>query len=330
MPMHPARTAWLAALTACVPKYSDLAPITPAALYTPIPVSHIDVPLDDGTVVDIAMMDSWGGADTGPGADQPPIVLVHGLSSYMGFWEYQVPVLSQDRRVLALDLPGYGASGRPDAPYTPPWYADVVVRWLDELGVDRFVLVGHSMGGQISMTLTLDHPARVDRLVLAAPAGIETFDKGAADWMKDFWNEERATHAREEELRATFSTLVFNRVDDGVERLLEERVRMSTTPEFKATSVAVSRSVRGMLDHPVASRLGALSVPTLLVFGTDDRMIPNSVFTGGRTRAIAEKGRDLIPDCELVMLEGAGHTVQHDDPVGFNTAVRRFLKASSR
>jgi len=330
MPMHPARTAWLAALTACVPKYSALPAITPAELHAPLPVAHVDVTLEDGAVVDVAMIDSWGGADSGPGADLPPLVLVHGLSSYMGFWEYQVTELAQDRRVLALDLPGYGASARPDAPYTPPWYAEVVVRWLDEIGVEQAVLVGHSMGGQISMTIALDHPERVERLVLAAPAGIETFDAGAADWMKAFWHEARATHAREEELRATFSTLVFNRMDDGVERLLEERVRMAGTPAFRGTSVAVSRSVAGMLDHPVAHRLPDISVPTLLIFGTQDRMIPNAVFTGGRTRSVAEAGRDAIPHAGLVMLPGAGHTVQHDDPDGFNAAVRSFLAAPLR
>lgn len=325
MPMHPANTVWLAALAACVPKYSALPPISPAELYTPLPVRHIDVPLADGTVVDIAMMDSWGGADTGPGMGKPPIVLVHGLSSYMGFWEYQVEELSRDRRVLALDLPGYGASGRPDVPYTPPWYADVLLRWLDQLDVYTAVLVGHSMGGQISITATLAHPERVDRLILAAPAGIETFDAGAARWMKEFWTEDRATHAREEELRATFSTLVFNRMDAGTERLLEERVRLGPTEAFRGTSVAVARSVVGMLDHPVADRLGEISVPTLLVYGTDDRMIPNAVFNGGRTRDIAIAGRNAIPGCKLVMLQSAGHTLQHDDPVGFNKAVLTFL-----
>ena len=175
------------------------------------------------------------------------------------------------------------------------------------------------------MTLALEHPERVEQLVLAAPAGIETFDRGAAKWMKTYWHEERATHARETELRTTFSTLVFNRMDEGVERLLEERVRMADTAAFRGTSVAVSRSVGGMLDHPVVDRLGSLSMPTLLVFGTDDRMIPNAVFTGGRTRAIAERGKALIPDCTLVLLPGAGHTVHHDDPDGFNAAVRSFL-----
>lgn len=325
MPMHPTNAAWLALVAGCVPKYSAMAPISTADFRTPLPMVHIDVPLDDGNTVDIAMMDSWNGAATGPGEGKPPIVLVHGLSSSMGFWEYQVPALARDHRVLALDLPGYGASGRPDAPYTPPWYASVLVHWLDELGLEEVVLVGHSMGGQISITATLAHPERVDKLVLAAPAGIETFDDGAARWMKDYWHEERATHAREQELRATFTTLVFNRPDAGVERLLEERVRMAGTPEFRGTSVAVSRSVAGMLDHPVASRLSELKPPTLLVFGTDDRMIPNAVFNGGRTRTIAVQGQQAIPDCELVMLPGAGHTVHHDDPDGFNRAVQDFL-----
>jgi pimeloyl-ACP methyl ester carboxylesterase len=326
MPMHPPSAAFLALLAGCLPRYSALPPIGPEQLWAPLPVSHVQVPLPDGLVVDVAMIDSWGGAASGPGADLPPVVLVHGLSSYMGFWEHQVQALAQDRRVLALDLPGFGASGKPDAPYTPPWYADVLWAWLDALQVPEAVLVGHSMGGQISITASLSHPERVDRLVLSAPAGIETFQKGAADWMKDYWHEERATHAREEELRATFEGLVFNRKDEGVERMLEERVRMAATPSFRGTSVAVSRAVAGMLDHPVAARLGEVQVPTLLIFGTDDRMIPNPVFNGGRTRAVAEAGRDAIPGAQLVLLPGAGHTVHHDDPQGFNEAVRSFLR----
>lgn len=326
MPMNPAQQAMLAAaaLTGCAPKYSELAPISPDELWTPMPVQHAMVTVD-GLEVDVAYMDSWEGYGTKPGAEDPPLVLIHGLSSSMGFWEHQLPALANDRRVLALDLPGYGMSGRPDAPYTPPWYAELVAAWLDGMGVEQAVLVGHSMGGQIAITAALDHPELVDRLILAAPAGIETFDRGAADWMKEFWTEERATHATEQELRATFETLVFNRKDAGVERLLEERVRLSKTAAFRGTSVAVSRSVAGMLDHPVAHRLDELKPPTLLVFGTDDRMIPNALFTGGRTAAIAKAGAAAIPDVKLVMLPRAGHTVHHDDPDAFNAAVRDFL-----
>lgn len=320
MPMAPPTATWLLAAAACVPRYSHLPALGPEALRTPAPLHHTAV---DG--VDIAWI------DTGPppsDAGQPPLVLIHGLSSHMGYWEYQVPVLARTHRVLAVDLPGYGASGRPDAPYTPPWYADLLATWMETVGLTRAILVGHSMGGQISLTLALRHPEKVDRLVLAAPAGLETFAPGPARWMKDYWHEGRALEAREDELRATFSTLVFNRMDEGAEALLAERVRLGRHPAFRGTSVAVARSVAGMLDHPVYARLGEIAVPTLIVYGTDDRMIPNPAFTGGSTRAIAQRGQRAIRGSELVMLDGAGHTVMHDDPEGFNGAVLDFLRRS--
>jgi pimeloyl-ACP methyl ester carboxylesterase len=303
----------------CAPRYSRLPSILPADLWAPMPVQHRTLDLPEVGLVDVAYVDSGG-----PGV---PLVFIHGLSSSIGFWEYQLPVFAASQRVIALDLPGYGASGRPDAPCTPPWYADVVVGLLDALAVPRATLVGHSMGGQIALTLALAHPERVDRLVLSAPAGFEAFDRGAAQWMKAWWHEARALEAREEELRATFTTLVFNKTDAGVERLLEERVRMSGTPAFQGTSVAVSRSIAGMLDFPLLDRLGQVAVPTLMVFGTDDRMIPNPIFTGGSTRRLAEQGVARLPQGQLVLIPGAGHTVHHDAPDAFNEAVAAFLSA---
>lgn len=302
---------WLL-LAGCAARYAHLPPIGPEELWTPLPLRHVDV-----AGVDVAYVDSGG--------EGPPVVLVHGLSSTVGFWEHQVPTLARTYRVLALDLPGYGASGRPDAPYTPPWYAGVVAGFMDALGVGSAVVVGHSMGGQVALTLALDEPARVDALVLSAPAGFERFGPGAAAFMKSYWHEGRALEATEEELRYTFTNLVFGRVDDGVERLLQERVRMRGTPAFAGTSVAVSRSIAGMLDFPVADRLVEIRVPTLIVFGTDDRMIPNPVFTGGRTRAVAEAGHAAIAGSTLVMIPGAGHTVHHDAPEAFDAAVQQFL-----
>lgn len=320
--MNPYRngTAALMALlgVGCTVKYADLGPLAPEQLWTPLPVQHVEV---EG--IEVAWIDS-GAPPRGSGG--PPVVLVHGLSSYMGFWEHQVPALAREHRVLALDLPGYGASARPDAPYTPPWYAELLSRWMDTVGLEEAVIVGHSMGGQIAITLALTHPDQVDRLVLSAPAGLETFSPGTARFMKGYWHEARATEAREHELRTVFTQAVFNRTDEGVERLLQERVRLGQHPAFQGTSVAVSRSIAGMVDHPVAHRLGELRVPTLLVFGTADHMIPNPIFTGGTTRRIAEQGRDAIPGAELVLLPGAGHTVHHDAPEAFNEAVLSFLR----
>lgn len=299
-------------------RYGALPPLLPSELWAPLPVQHMEI---DG--IDIAYIDS--GLPAGADADAPPVVLIHGLSSYMGFWEYQLPDLSKTHRVLALDLPGFGASDRPDAPYTPPWYADVVDNWLGSMGVVSAVVVGHSMGGQIAMTLAVNHPSRVEALVLSAPAGLERFSEGSSRWMKDYWTESRAMEAKEEEIRANFQAMVFNRMDRGVERLIEERVRMMKTESFAGTSVAVSRCIAGMVDFPVWSRLSEIKVPTLIVYGNDDHMIPNPVFTGGSTRSVGEAGKRAIPGAELVMIPGGGHTVHHDRPDEFNAAVTDFL-----
>lgn len=303
----------LLALLACAPKYTAMGPLAPDGLHSPLPVRHVSV-----RGLDLAYVDSGGPGD--------PLVFIHGLSSYLGFWEYQLEELASSHRVLALDLPGFGRSGRPDAPYTMAWYAEVVSAWMVEVDVPRATVVGHSMGGQIAMTLALDEPDRVERLVLSAPAGFERFQPGAAEFMKGYWTESRALQATEEEVRANFVAMVFNRPDAGVERLIEERVRLGQHPAFRGTSVAVSRSIAGMVDGPVWDRLPDLDVPTLVVFGTDDRMIPNPVFTGGRTRAVAEAGVARLPDAKLVLVPGAGHTVHHDAPKAFNEALLEFVK----
>ncbi|MEY3213270.1 MAG: hypothetical protein RIT28_3751 [Pseudomonadota bacterium] len=301
---------------ACVPRYAELPPMSPAELATPLPVQRAVV-----NGVNIAYIDSGGEGEV--------IVLIHGLSSTIGFWERQVqPLSAAGYRVLALDLPGFGASGRPDAPYTPPWYAALIRAWLDGLGVGSAHLVGHSMGGQIAMTMALETPDRVQSLILSAPAGIERFTPGEAEWMKTYWTETRTLEASEQDVRANFTMLAFNRYDEGVERLIQERVRMSSTPEFKGTSVAVSRCVAGMVDYPVADRLGEIQTPTLILFGEDDHMIPNPIFHGGRTKTVALAGQDGIPGSELVLISKAGHTVHHDAPDAFNAAVLEFLEST--
>ena len=304
--------AAMLALLACAPRYAPLGAIEPEDLWTPLPVPHTSV-----RDLDIAFIDSGG--------EGSPVVLIHGLSSYMGFWEHQVEALAKNHRVLALDLPGYGASSRPDAPCTPPWYADVVAEWMFAVGLDQASVVGHSMGGQVAMELALRHPERVGRLVLSAPAGFEDFSPGTASFVKSFWTESRAMESSEEQVRANFVAMVFNQHDEGVERLIQERVRLGLSPRFAGTSVAVARSVAGMLDFPVGARAAAIAAPTLIVYGSEDRMIPNPVFTGGRTRTIAERAHRTIPHSRLVMVDGAGHTVHHDAPRAFNAALEEFL-----
>lgn len=300
-------------LGACAPRHGAAPPMSASGLWAPLPYKTVDV---DG--VTVAYVDSGG-----PG---PVLLFVHGLSSYTSFWERQIPYFAaQGYRVLSIDLPGFGASDRPDAPLTPPWYATFLDRWLEGLGVERATVAGHSMGGQIALWLALSHPERVDRLVLSAPAGFERFRPGEVQWMKRYWHDKRALEADEDAVYANFR-MNFAVWDEGVERLVEERVRLSNTDDFRGTSVAVARCVAGMLDHPVLDRLGEIKAPTLLVFGRDDRLIPNPIFHGGSAAALARSAQEAISGSELVLVSGAGHVVHHDRPDEFNSAVLDWLK----
>jgi pimeloyl-ACP methyl ester carboxylesterase len=101
-----------------------------------------------------------------------PLVLLHGLADSHRSWHRVAPQLAANRRVISVDLPGHGLSGRPDASYSLDWHATVLGQWMDKLGLDEIDLVGHSFGGGVAQFLLLSHASRVRRLALVAPGGL--------------------------------------------------------------------------------------------------------------------------------------------------------------
>jgi pimeloyl-ACP methyl ester carboxylesterase len=106
--------------------------------------------------------------EAGEGA---PVVLLHGLGGSHQTWLPIMEALARDRRVLAVDLAGHGLSERPDASYTLDWHAELVGRWIDAVGLDRFDLVGHSYGGGVAEVLMTTHGQRIAHMALVAPGG---------------------------------------------------------------------------------------------------------------------------------------------------------------
>ncbi len=289
-------------------------PMSPRDLVTPMPARRVRV-----CGMNINTIDSGEQEGT-------PVVFLHGLSAWMDFWRLQLAPVAEKRRVLALDLPGYGGSDAPDAPYTPSWFADIIVAWLDTLGVEQVDIVAHSMGGHVALNFAARYPERVRRLVLSSPAGFEQFVPAASSVMKAYWTKDRAHQSKESAIRTNFQTAVFARTDSHVELLVEQRVRIGLHPSFYNISRAVSRSVAGMLDEPVFDQLSQVQAPTLVVFGGRDTLIPNRVFTRSTTRQVADDGLAQLPNAHLCWLDTAGHTAHHDDPTGFNRAMMRFLE----
>jgi pimeloyl-ACP methyl ester carboxylesterase len=321
----------------CVRSYAGQSPLSFQDLdYTsegtkqPWPVKRLALPRTAAqygmpTVPEVAYVDLPAASP-----DARTVVFIHGLGSYLKFWRSQLDAFHQQGyHVLAVDLPGYGKSDKPGTfPYTMEAMADVVRELVDTLRVERPILAGHSMGGQTSLSYAIRYPDALSALVLVSPAGFERFS-----WKEKAWFERVMST---DFIKASPESAIWGSVRQGnfmnwrpeLDWLIEERVRLSRSPEFDAYAYANVRTVKGLAHNDfVRDNLHRVSVPTLIVYGTDDRLIPNPFLHGGETRDIMEYGASRIPGAKLVPLEGCGHTVQLDCPARFNEAVLPFLGA---
>lgn len=302
-------TVCLAALMAAP---TSLADTTDLPFY-PEPISAVEV---DGRA--LAVYDTGGDAE--------PVVLVHGLGTNLAFWRETIPALeAAGRRVVALDLPGYGLSDKGGVSGTMADFAAAVAGTMDALDVPTADVVGISMGGQIALTLALDHPGRVRRLALLSPAGIETFTPQESAGMKALVTPAAVANTPEAQVAANIAANfdAYDEARDGW--ILEQRRAVMARDDFEAYAAANAASVAGMLDGRVFERLGDVEAPTLVLYGAGDKLIPNPYLHPDlTTEAVAEAAR-AIPNATVEMVPDAGHLVMLEQPEAVNARLVAFL-----
>lgn len=226
------------------------------------------------------------------GGEGRPVVLLHGLSGSHRWWRYTVPALVGDRSVHVPELVGFGESRVPTGPPTIVGMAELLVRWMDALSLDRVDLVGHSMGGQISIHLAARWPERVDRLTLVSAAGVP-----------------RRLSLQE------------------AARLVSELIppRAWGRPDFLPTIAGdalrsgprtLLRTTRHLLADDVLPLLPRITQRTLLIWGRLDPLTP---------LAHAWVMADRIPGARLVVIPDAAHNPMADRPETFNRLLVDFL-----
>ena len=259
------------------------------------------------------------------GNNDKVLLVVHGLASNAGFWRENIKPLSEKYRVIAVDLPGYGKSDKGNYQYNMTFYANILSKFVKQLGISKINYLGHSMGGQIGIWFSLLHADQLDKLILASPAGIEKFNTGEGDWMKNVMTINFIKTTPEERIRANLSGNFYS-YDDKFEWMVEERTRMAKAKDFENFCYAVTRCVHGMLDEPTTAKLKDIKTPTTIIFGEKDGLIPNPILHGGCSKDIGDVGVRDIPNSKIFYIPNAGHMLQLEQPQEFNRLVINNLE----
>ncbi|GAA0892887.1 alpha/beta hydrolase [Fulvivirga kasyanovii] len=260
------------------------------------------------------------------GSGDKTLLFVHGLATYLPSWDKLIEELKGKYRCIAIDLPGYGRSSKGDYPSTMAFYAVVLQKFTSQLKLDNPVLCGHSMGGQIAMTYALKYPDYGNKLILIAPAGIETFNEQNKQWFGNFFTAQAVASATEQQVRYNYG-LNFYEVPADTEFMIKDRLQMATATDFMDYCNTVAGGVQGMLNEPVFDRLGNIRQQTLIVYGENDNLIPNRILHKDlTTKQIAETATEKIPDSQLAMVPECGHMAPFEKPINLSNIINQFLK----
>ena len=261
----------------------------------------------------------------------PTIVLVHGAMASLHTWEPWVEILSSKYRVVTLDLPGHGLTGKvPQNAFGPDNFTETINAVVNELGIDRFVLGGNSMGGGATWRYTLNHPDRVVAMILVASVGLSSWrktdqqdrDRSTGDTPIGFyllgqpWFRAVARYLDPELLVEQGLMAAYNNSPVVDQRLVDRYYELIMR---EGTREAILR--RG---GPPRARnqqepdLSQLVQPTLVMWGAKDALVPVS---------IAEQFDKTLPNADVVIYPDLGHIPMEEDPLRTAKQVMVFLES---
>ena len=256
------------------------------------------------------------------GKGEPTFILLHGFGASLFSWREVTKPLSQFGTVIAYDRPAFGLTERPlewegESPYGPQAQVDIVIGLMDELGIEKAILVGNSAGGTVSMQVALQHPERVDALILVDAAVYA--GGGAPAWSRPILKTPQMNHvgpliARQLQAQGT----------DFLKTAWHDPSKI--TPEIFAgyeKPLQVDNWDKALWQLTVASQesglveqLSEITMPTLIITGDDDRIVPTE-----QSLRLA----DELPNAELKVIAQSGHLPHEEKPLEFMQAVTEFL-----
>lgn len=257
----------------------------------------------------------------------PAVILLHGLGDEADTWRFILPRLAGSRRVIALDLPGFGRSAKPKVRYSVPFFQEVLLELMDSLELSQAGLIGHSLGALIAQSTALNAPQRVTWLALVSgglAARVQKIDPvllaflvpGLGEWQYNRLRKDPQAAYRSLEryyadlggLPADQTVFLFQRVN---ERVWDDRQRIA----FLTTVRSLARWLPAQ-QKDLAQRLAGFKLPTGIIWGEQDQI--NSIENG---YALAS----LLPSAQLTSVPNAGHNLQQEQPEALLAALNQIM-----
>jgi|APSaa5957512535_1039671.scaffolds.fasta_scaffold36721_2 pimeloyl-ACP methyl ester carboxylesterase len=242
------------------------------------------------------------------GNSKKTLVLLHGLGASAERWNTVIPILDEHFRVVVPDLIGFGFSDKPLTDYTLDFFSNFLEKFFIASNVDHPVILGSSLGGQISAEYTSTHPQNVEKLILSSPSGVMKQSTPALDaymMAAMYPNEQNAKNAFE--LMEGSGEKIAQKIIDGfIERMKLPNAKLA----FMSTILGLKNA------EIITKKLQSIITPTLIIWGSDDPVIPIQH---------ADEFVAAISDCEFFKMDNCGHTPYVQEPTIFASKVLDFV-----
>jgi 3-oxoadipate enol-lactonase len=247
--------------------------------------------------------------------DGPPLILIIGLGSDQSNWRLQVGAFKKHYRTITFNNRGWDKSEKPAGPYTIRLMAEDTLGLMDHLGVEKANILGVSMGGMIAQELAINHTERVEKLILGCTFASSRGTSGFSPEVIKAVNAYRESPRDEDNLKKLAITIIDSTFNKGSYRIVF--LPLMKTAIRSVPLKGFAEQLDALLAHDAEDRLGQIKAPTLVLTGTEDRVIkPTS----------SEVIASLVPNAKLVKVAGGSHGFSGEMGGEFNKAVLEFLR----
>jgi pimeloyl-ACP methyl ester carboxylesterase len=243
-----------------------------------------------------------------------PVLLIHGLGGSIESWINNVEAISSHNlQVVALDLPGFGLSDKPEITYTIKYYSRFISKFIRRLRIDSrsLSIIGSSLGGHIAAEFAINYPTALSRLVLISPAGALPVSFKGTTALHNYVNIVKAKTVQQVRRGLLGIDKTVKSVEYNYAKMLFQRLALPGAKE------AFMSALKGSAQAPrLNDRLHKIKAKTLLIWGKDDQVIPVSFL----------HPFIKMKNCRVILIENCGHTVHMNSSTLFNKIVIDFLE----